>query len=70
MEYKSFRVIFTSGSAISHIDVKAMDWTFTSDNDLVFSKKKIKDDEDDVLNENLIASFDATYVVGVTENNA
>jgi len=69
MEYKSFRVIFTSGSAVPHIDVKAMDWTYTSDNVLQFSKKKINDDEDDVPNEYLIASFDPDYVVGVMENN-
>ena len=68
-EYKSFRVIFTTGSGISHIDIKAMDWTYTSSDDLVFSKKKIYDDEDDVPNEYLIASFDADYIVGVIENN-
>ena len=68
-EYKSFRVIFTSGSAVPHIDVKAVDWTYTNDNDLVFSKEKINDDEDDIPNEYLIATFDAIYVVGVMENN-
>ena len=67
-EYKSFRVIFTNNSAIAHIDIKAMDWCFNN-HDLLFSKKKINDDEDDVPNENLIASFDGNYVVGVMENN-
>ena len=66
-EYKIFRVIFTTGSAISHIDVKAVDWCYNNNNELHFSNAKINDNEDDVPNENLVATFDGDYIVGIIE---
>lgn len=66
-EYKTFRVIFTTTSAISYIDIKAVDWSYNSNNNLKFSNAKINDDEDDVADENLVASFDGAYVIGIIE---
>lgn len=66
-ECKTFRVIFTTCSAISHIDIKAVDWSYNSNNDLQFSNAKINDDEDDAPNDKLVASFDGDYVIGVIE---
>ena len=66
-DYKIFRVVFANTSAVPYIDVKAVDWCYNSTNDLQFSNVKINDDEDDVPNENLIATFDGDYVIGVIE---
>lgn len=66
-EYKTFRVIFTTTSAVPYIDVKAVDWSYDSTNDLCFSNVKLNEDECDVPNKNLIASFDGDYVIGVIE---